>query len=255
MNCQGWTGDGKTCTGIEWLRPPIPHRPGFTWNVVTGCTNDFCEVRLICWAREQAMRHGDGAFLPRFHEDRLDEPLRRTTPAIIAAVLSGDLFSDGVQDDWIMQVLKVIESAQQHVFVILTKNALRLMGFHQFFPKNLWIGTSITTEREIDRIDILRHVDAVHRLVSFEPLRGEIGFTPLDLGIDWFIIGGQSRPWIHPDRAWIDDLIEQAHKRNIPVLVKRNAQYSSGPQALWTGLQEWPRAILEHLQPKVGGDS
>ena len=149
-----------------------------------------------------------------------------------------------------VQVLANIEAAPQHVFLLLTKNPERLQSVNLLLQRSahLWVGTSLSNDNW-QRLQALADCKAHHRFLSFEPLRTRIRVAWAALhGIDWVIIGGQSRPWIHPDPAWIDELIRQAHEYDIPVLVKRNAGYPNGPQ-------EWPPSILEHLQPKVGGDS
>jgi protein gp37 len=261
MNYQGKPGSGK---GIEWLQPPVGR--GYTWNPIEGCTNTWCEVRAQCWARSMAKRHGDADFGPEFWEYRLGEPWARREPSLIGVCLMGDLFCDGVPDWWIWQVLANIRAAPHHVFLLLTKNVTRLHSVDPLLREcpNLWIGTSISTATTMARVTYVQSCAAHHRFLSFEPLRDAIQLRTVDVeGIEWIIIGGQSRPDARPEKAWIDSLIEQAHARNIPVLVKRNAGYHAGSnmedalyRLAWAttvgpvigAVQEWPAAILEQLQ-------
>ena len=71
---------------------------------------------------------------------------------------------------------------------------------------NVWLGTSIESDRYTFRADHLRRTPAAVRFISAEPLLGPL--PSLDLtGIDWLIVGGESGPGarpMHPD--WVRDL-------------------------------------------------
>ena len=248
MNRQGFDGDGRR--GIEWLRPPIKNRPGFTWSPVTGCTNTFCEVRADCWARRMAKRHKNDDFLPRLHEDRLKEPANRKTPAIIATCLMGDMFSTGVPDEWIQRVFWAMDDAPQHVFIILTKCPERLWDFFPMIAarrKHLWVGTSISDQASLYRWLRLQNIDYLlecNLVLSIEPLREPFHFVDygFELGFNWLFIGGQSgsNPF-QPPHHWVTSIINQVRKYSrTPILIKDNAGY---PQLV----REWPRSILTHL--------
>jgi len=248
MNCQGYEDDGKG--GIEWLKPPLKNRPGFTWNPVDGCTNTFCEVRADCWARRMAKRHNNDDFLPRLHKNRLSEPADRKTPAIIGTCLMGDLFSDGVPDEWIEEVFWAISDAPQHIFIVLTKCPERLWEFRQMIAarkRNLWIGTSISDYASLYRwyrlmaIDYLLECNLVR---SIEPLRQSLHFVEygFDLGFDWLFIGGKSiSHTFQPPQQWVTSIIKQVRQYSrVPILIKDNTGYSKT-------VREWPQSILTHL--------
>lgn len=71
---------------------------------------------------------------------------------------------------------------------------------------NVWLGTSIESDRYTFRADHLRATPAAVRWISAEPLLGPL--PSLDLtGIDWLVVGGESGPGarpMHPD--WARDL-------------------------------------------------
>ncbi len=71
---------------------------------------------------------------------------------------------------------------------------------------NVWLGTSIESDRYSFRADHLRATPAAVRWISAEPLLGPL--PSLDLtGIDWVVAGGESGPGarpMHPD--WVRDL-------------------------------------------------
>ena len=71
---------------------------------------------------------------------------------------------------------------------------------------NVWLGTSIESDRYAFRADHLRRTPAAVRFVSAEPLLGPL--PSLDLtGIDWLIVGGESGPGARPMHpGWVRDL-------------------------------------------------
>ena len=251
MNRQGWEGDGKS--GIEWLRPNIPKRPGFTWYPCEGCTNTWCEVREDCWALSAARRHSNPDFTPLLHEERLDAPLRRKTPAIIGTCLKGDLLCDGVPDEWILRILSVIAQAPQHIFILLTKNPQRLSDFRVIWNiPNLWVGISRGVKDRVKPSIWDLHEASPRKVLSLEPLLEPLHIykdilQPRDYGfpIGWIFIGGRSGPHpFQPPKEWIDPIIDVARQLEIPVLIKDNAGYPST-------VREWPKQILEHLRKEV----
>lgn len=62
--------------------------------------------------------------------------------------------------------------------------------------------------------------------LSIEPLLNRMGDTPTSLrGIDWVIIGAMTGPGSEkrrPERAWVEEIVEQCRRKNIPVFMKSN---------------------------------
>lgn len=75
---------------------------------------------------------------------------------------------------------------------------------------NVWLGTSIESDRYTFRADHLRATPAVVRFISAEPLLGPL--PSLDLtGIDWLIVGGESGIGCRPIVAdWVTDLRDRS---------------------------------------------
>lgn len=126
------------------------------------------------------------------------------------------------------------------------------------FP-NVWLGTTVEDQDTADRriLELLRCPAAV-RFVSFEPLLGPVDVRnyvheslcnelrrkddardvpaayrvcicsePMEIRVDWGIIGGESGPKARATNiAWIGDLREQFQAAGVPVFVK---QYGSKP--------------------------
>jgi protein gp37 len=124
-------------TPIEWTDA--------TWNVVTGCsvvspgcTN--CYAMRLAGTRLQ--HHPSRAGLTtaskagpvwngqvRFNAEWLTQPLRWTRPRRIFVAAHGDLFHEGVTDDWLDQIFAVMALSPQHTFQVLTKRPERMREY------------------------------------------------------------------------------------------------------------------------------
>lgn len=206
-------------THIEWTDA--------TWQPITGCsvvspgcTN--CYAMKLAGARLQ--HHPSRAGLTRdtkagpvwtgevrFNEQWLDQPLRWKRGRRIFVCAHGDLFAEGVPDEWIDRVFAVMALAPQHKFQVLTKRAQRmrdyleafsddhwlpprLMQLANFIPApmaldeppewpldNVWLGVSVEDQARADeRIPPLLVTPAAKRFISAEPLLGPIDLTNLD---------------------------------------------------------------------------
>jgi len=174
----------------------------------------------------------------------LDQPLRWRRPRRIFVNSLSDLFHPTVSEDYIAEVFAVMALARHHTFQVLTKRPQRMAellsrettgtsfsdrrwGFHDLvldrignrghsnygefgddlWPlPNVWLGTSIETDRYSFRADHLRHTPAAVRWISAEPLLGPLDNLNL-IDIDWLVVGGESGPGarpMHPD--WARDL-------------------------------------------------
>lgn len=210
----------------------------YTWNFVTGCKH-FCPY---CYARRIARRRGD-TFEPKFHPERLDQPLRVKKPSIIFAVDMGDLFGGWVPREWIEAGLSVMRKAYWHTFLLLTKNPKRYLEFQ--FPRNVWIGTTIDTHKRLQNLKWLLQADATIKFISFEPL---LEIIDADLtGVDWIIIGAQTKPEIQPPDGAVEKLLSQADRLNIPVFMKDNLRFS--PKRLEFPSKPHIQHILETVFP------
>lgn len=214
-------GDG---TGIEWTDA--------TWNPIVGCSivSPGC---TNCYAMKMAARieamqdsavragkvvqaehyagttkwvNGNAVWTGQLAlaSDRvLTQPLRWKRPRRIFVNSMGDLFHEGVPDEWISSVFAVMAQCPQHTFQVLTKrssNMCRVVGDPAFandvfatlriidnpdqrpfeWPlQNVWLGVSAEDQTRADqRIPDLLATPAAVRFVSAEPLLGAIDFRP-----------------------------------------------------------------------------
>src|SRR5258706_10693465 len=103
-----------------------------TWNPVRGCTKISAGCKH-CYAETFAERfrglpgHAyERGFDLRLVPEKLAEPLRWADPKMIFVNSMSDLFHDQVPDNYILEVVKVMQQANWHTFQVLTKRASRL---------------------------------------------------------------------------------------------------------------------------------
>ncbi len=208
-------------TRIEWAER--------TWNPVTGCTkvSDGC---AHCYAERFARRfagvHGHPyqvGFRPTLRPERLEHPLAWRRPAFTFVCSMSDLFHHAVPDSYLDQVFDVMERAERHVFMVLTKRSARMRAYvrrrrpgHQAPPPHIWLGVSAENHRVLWRVEDLRRTPAAVRFVSAEPLLGPLDtpLRPLCLdGIGWVIAGGESGPGARPaDADWFRSLRDRCRE-------------------------------------------
>jgi protein gp37 len=144
-----------------------------------------------------------------------------------------------IENGWTRKVLQKIacyefDSDNPKQFILLTKRPDEAR--YMLLSKNIWLGTSLTgldKHKDSMRIKHLRQGSAEMKFLSIEPLLGSmehIGFS----GISWIIVGGLT-PFPRHEQGWIDDIIECAREKQIPIFLKRNANYG-------TKMQEFPDA-------------
>lgn len=200
-----------------------------TWNPVTGCTKispgcKHCYAERMA-RRLQAMgqaRYRDG-FALKVHEDLIDLPLHWRRPRLIFVNSMSDLFHGDVPLEFIQRVFATMEKADWHTFQILTKRADRLkeVAASLPWPSNVWMGTSVESERYVSRVTELATVPAAVRFLSVEPLLGPIPNLPLD-EMHWVIVGGESGPGARPmEAAWVRGIRDQCQRAQVAFFFKQ----------------------------------
>lgn len=223
-------------TSIEWT--------DVTWNPVTGCdrTSPGCDhcYALTLAKRLKAMgnpryqvdgdeRTSGPGFGVTLHPDKLDEPLHWRTPRRVFVNSMSDLFHPDVPAEYIRSVFDVMRRARQHCFQVLTKRPQRMKEWttaHSWHGcddhgGNVWLGTSIESDRYTFRADHLRATPAAVRFLSLEPLLGPL--PSLDLtGIDWVIVGGESGPGARPMHPMdVRDIRDRCVEAGVPFFFKQ----------------------------------
>ncbi len=253
----------STTSKIEWTEK--------TWNPTTGCDQispgcDNCYAltlakRLKGMGQIKYQNDGDPrtsgpGFGLTVHPGSLDEPLRWRKPTTVFVNSMSDLFHARVPRQFIAKVWDVMGHTPQHTYQVLTKRPERLKRVLDGLPVlgNVWLGTSIESDRYVSRADALRAAPAAVRFISAEPLLAPL--WSLDLaGIDWLIAGGESGPGARPmDLDWVRHLLERCKASGTAPFVKQlgsvwaarvGADKKGGNWSLWPDdlrVREYPHA-------------
>lgn len=162
-------------------------------------------------------------FSVTLHESCLDQPLRWRKPRLIFVNSMSDLFHKSVPTSFIQAVFDVMNRASHHTFQVLTKRPRRVVQLSDQlnWPRNVWLGTSIESERWRWRLDKLKEAGAQTKFLSLEPLLGPLPRLPLQ-GVDWVIVGGESGPGARPmDVDWVRDIRDQCQRNGVPFFFKQ----------------------------------
>ena len=211
---------------IEWCTA--------TWNPVTGCTK-VSPGCAHCYAERFAERFRgvpgspyEQGFDLRLVPEMLSEPIRWTKPKTVFVNSMSDLFHEGVPDDYIASVVRVMERADWHTYQVLTKRAERMAALlntklrHAAGLPHVWWGVSVEDRRYgRPRVEHLRNAPAAVRFLSVEPLLEDLG--PLDLtGIHWVIAGGESGVRPRPMREeWVVSVRDDCARAGVPFFFKQ----------------------------------
>ena len=139
-----------------------------------------------------------------------------------------DLFQEGVPDDYIEMVCRVMVRAKWHTFQVLTKRAERLKellsGPMQFAAdqEHIWWGVSVEDKKYgLPRIRHLQDAPAKVRFLSVEPLLEDLGKFDMS-GISWTIVGGESGPGARQMRKeWVISVRDRCRKYHVPFFFKQ----------------------------------
>lgn len=213
-------------SNIEWTDA--------TWNPVRGCTK-ISPGCTHCYAETFAERFRgvpghpyERGFDLRLVPDKLTQPLLWRSPKMIFVNSMSDLFHEGVSDDYVEAVARVMTAAKWHTFQVLTKRSERLRDLLNtrihFAAKepHVWWGVSVENKKHgLPRIGHLRQSSAMQRFLSIEPLLEDLGTIELD-GIKWVIVGGESGTRARPmDVAWARSIQQQCGEARIAFFLKQ----------------------------------
>ena len=227
-------------TRIEWCTD--------SYNPVSGCrhTCPYCYARAMVNRFSKAgepdgtlytlnvpIRRDNGTvdpypfgFAPTYHRYRLKmvEDMRNWKPSNIFICSMADLFGEWVPERWIMEIVDALKGVPQHNYLFLTKNPGRYLELmrEEKLPteRNFWYGSTVAT----GEMEFFFHEDA-KAFLSIEPLLEDFGEKEDDTlqYIDWAIIGaetGNRKGRVVPEKAWVDNIVEQCDAACVPVFMK-----------------------------------
>lgn len=217
-------------SAIEWTEA--------TWNPTTGCDRvssgcDNCYAlalakRLKAMGAAKYQADGDPrtsgpGFALTLHPETLLVPYAWKSPRTVFVNSMSDLFHAKVPLDFVRRVFAVMADTPQHTYQVLTKRARRLrrVADRLEWPENVWMGVSVESSAELDRVDDLRDVPAAVRFLSCEPLLGPLEGLTLD-GIHWVIAGGESGPGHRPmEASWVRQVRDACREENVAFFFKQ----------------------------------
>jgi protein gp37 len=213
-------------SAIEWTDA--------TWNPVRGCTKvspgcKHCYAEVFAERFRGVPGHPyEQGFDLRIVPEKLAEPLKWLVRKMIFVNSMSDLFQDGIPDEYIEAVAKVMVKADWHTYQVLTKRSARmsklLSGRLRFAAEaqHIWWGVSVEDKKYgLPRIQDLQESPARVRFLSIEPLLEGLGKMNLD-GVHWTIVGGESGHGARPIRTeWVTAIRDQCIESNVPFFFKQ----------------------------------
>jgi protein gp37 len=205
-----------------------------TWNPVRGCTKISPGCKH-CYAETFAERFRgvkghpyEQGFDLRLVPEKLTEPFLWRSPKLVFVNSMSDLFHEGVPDEYIEMVCRVMATANWHTFQVLTKRSERLRdllcGRLRFAAEqtHIWWGVSVEDRKYgLPRIGHLQAAPARVRFLSVEPLLEHVGRFDLS-GISWTIVGGESGPGARPMREeWVVSIRDLCASARVPFFFKQ----------------------------------
>jgi protein gp37 len=112
-------------------------------------------------------------------------------------------------------------------FIVQTKNSTRMVELSKkiVWTNNIWMGVTVTSKKNLDRIDHLRNTGAKIKWVAFHPLKNEIPKIEL-MGIDWVVVGpanGANKNANYDRRKLI--IIDECKRLSIPYCERDRSYY------------------------------
>ena len=212
-------------SAIEWTES--------TWNPVTGCTKlsagcDHCYAERFAERFRGVPGHPyETGFDLTLRPERVEQPKRWRRPRLIFVNSMSDLFHEDVPWDYVGRVFETMETADWHVYQVLTKRSSRMRNFVNRrytadpVPPHIWLGTSIENASSKGRLRHLRQTNASIRFLSLEPLLGSLGTLDLS-NIHWVIAGGESGPGARPvDEEWLRAIRDECRAQTVAFFFKQ----------------------------------
>lgn len=218
-----------------------------TWNIARGCTKVDEDCKFCYMYRDSFDSTRYNPLNVVRTKTVFDLPLRLKEPSKIFTCSLTDFFHEAI-DSYRNEAWDIIRRCPQHTFQILTKRPERIAehlpaDWNEF--NNVWIGTSIGSEKGLNRMYQLmdafneyrnggRLVNKPITFISFEPLHQRIDAN-FDIStliwFDWIIVGGESgnetgkyryRPC---EIEWIEELVKGFGSCGSAVFVKQLGTY------------------------------
>lgn len=190
-----------------------------TLNPVVGCTYG-CP---FCYAQRINDRRLSG-YIPDFSKPQFFPRRLEALKCKKSKVIFMDSMSDIAdwKEEWVSQTAIAMQNNPQHKYLFLTKRP-KVGTF--MCGDNVWNGVSITRESEVTRFNYIPIW--CNRFVSLEPILEDLQLAEkhnlLFKFVSWVIIGaetGNRKDKVIPKREWIESIVNECKRYNIPVFLK-----------------------------------
>lgn len=239
-----------------------------TWNIARGCTKVDEDCRACYMYRDSLNGTRYNPYVVTRTKTVFNLPLKISKPSRIFTSSLTDWAHPAI-DSFRHEVWDIVRACPHHDFQMLTKLTERLpdtlprdwgMGY-----KNVWLGTSVGSEKSLHRIDELCAVPAEVLFVSIEPLWGPVEL-PIDWAdgsccVNWVIVGGESGHDSGKYRyrecklEWIEKIVQDCERVGIPVFVKQLGTHLAKKLGLKDrhggDVSEWPFHLRRRQFPMV----
>lgn len=222
-------------SGIEWT--------DHTFNPWIGCTKvspacDHCYAEAWDKRGMQGLPSRWGPHAARTRTKTWGNPIKWQRKAkaegrryrVFCASLA-DVFDNhkSILPEWRADLWKLIKACPDLDFLMLTKrpqNIAKMLpdDWHdEVFPyPNVWLGATVESQKEADRLGHLVNVRASVHFLSMEPLLGAVDLSEHIHGLEWVITGGENGKFFRPvDPDWFRMLRDQCAAADVPFLFKQ----------------------------------
>jgi protein gp37 len=213
-----------------------------TWNIARGCTKVDEDCKFCYMYRDSFDKTRYDPYEVVRTKTVFNLPLKIKEPSKIFTCSLTDFFHESI-DSYRNEAWDIIRKCPHHTFQILTKRPERIM---EHLPEdwgdgwdNVWLGTSVGSQKAVSRIDALEKVKGKIKFISFEPLHERIT-ERFVADVDWIIIGGESgnetgkyryRPC---ELEWIEYIVksyqfydDNISSRSVSIFIKQMGTYLS----------------------------
>jgi len=266
MGCEGcelWNSKVKKCYA-GWLHVRFG-------GVTKGYSPTFGQLTLWPGRMAEAAGWPDLTGTRRKDKPWLDGLPRLIFVSDMSDSLSKDVPLGFLEDEIIRGATS--PNGKRHQWMWLTKRPDRMAGFSELlrnkgidWPRNLWAGTSITSQATTTRIDHLLRVggEGTIHFLSVEPQWGQIDLAKWLPDLDWIIHGGESAQGGKRNSSafhveWALDLIRRCKRRGVAYFLKqlgtvvyRNGQRVHLEDNHGGDWSDWPEKLRVRQMPIAG---
>ena len=209
-------------------------------DIIVGCTVgcNYCYARI----NNNRFPVTNNFSIPELVEKRIKR-LGTRTQNVYFMTSASDL-SDW-KSEWKELAFSSMEQNPQHIYLFLTKRP-NLINFNMEM-NNVWVGVTINTSRDVEKINFLKKIKSKNYFATFEPLHEDLGEINLE-GIDWIVIGtetGSRKGKVTAKSQWALNICNEANRLKIPIFMKSTLFDIVGEENF---IQEFPESFVEKFK-------